>query len=39
MQLREHENSPRAYYDLNTKSTQMMITESSSAKAVDNGAS
>ena len=38
MQIHEKENSPRAHYNLNTNITQIMITESSSEEAVDNGA-
>ena len=37
MQTRKDENSPRAYYKLHTKSTQLTITESSSAKVMDIG--
>ena len=38
MQIHENENSSRAYYNLTTNITLIMITETSSAKTVNNGA-
>ena len=39
MQREINDNSPRAYYNLNTNTSQTLIKESSSTKAVDNGSS
>ena len=37
MQLRKKDNSPRAYYNQFTNTSQILITESSSATGVDKG--